>query len=149
MKKSRASRTPKKTVTSAGYSDAVKASALVAYAKHGAVKFACEAVKIGRRTWYDWIEADPAFGARVLEVSEEVTDELEAEAVKRAKDGSDTLLIFLLKSKRRAEYGDRQTIAVVSPDVKARLARQIQVITATLDPATATSLLNQLDEVWS
>jgi hypothetical protein len=149
----RTRRTPKKaraggTVAVATHSDAVKARALKAYAIAGTVKGACEAAKVGRSTWYDWIERDPAFGARVLELTEEVTDDLETEAVKRAKEGSDTLLIFLLKSKRPQQYRDRQEITVVSPDVKARLARQLAVIVAHLGADGAEPLLAKLDEVW-
>lgn len=45
--------------------------------------------------------------------------------------------------------GTKEEITVVSAEVKSRLARQIQVITASLDADSAASLLAQLDEVWS
>jgi hypothetical protein len=113
------------------------------------VKGACQAAKVGRTTWYDWIERDPAFGRRVVEMSEEVTDELEEEAIKRAKSGSDTLIIFLLKSKRPQQYRERQEITLVSSDVRARLVRQAAVIIETLGLEAGEALLAQLDPVWS
>lgn len=45
--------------------------------------------------------------------------------------------------------GTKEEMTIVSPDVKARLARQIDVITAALHPEQATELLAQLDAVWS
>jgi hypothetical protein len=151
----RTHRTPKKpagktvAITDESASDAVKARALQAYAIAGTVKGACEAAKIGRTTWYAWMERDPAFGRRVVELSEEVTDELEEEAIKRAKAGSDTLIIFLLKSKRPQQYRERQEITLVSSDVRARLVRQAAVIIESLGLEAGEALLAQLDPVWS
>lgn len=100
------------------HSDADKARALVKYRELGTVQAACRAAGIGRRTWYNWKSEDEAFAALVAEADEDVTDELEEEAHKRAKESSDTLLIFLLKAKRRSLYGDKQTITVVSTKVQ-------------------------------
>lgn len=68
---------------------------------------ACAASGVARRTAYDWRNADPIFCAAWEDAVEEGTDELEDEAVKRAKEGSDTLLIFMLKSRRPETYKDR------------------------------------------
>jgi hypothetical protein len=84
-----------------------KDRALRAYLRHGTIVAGCKAAKVGRSTWYRWIDEDRAFAAAVAEVREEVADALEAEAIKRAKKGSDVLLIFLLKNKRRREFGER------------------------------------------
>src|SRR4051812_1323438 len=105
MKKPRTPRTAKNGgMGLLSHSDAVKARALQAYRKAGTVMHACIAAGIGRRTWYDWLENDPTFAAAAMEASEGVTDELEKEAIRRAKKGSDTLIIFLLKSKRPEQY---------------------------------------------
>lgn len=132
----------------ATHSDATKARALRAYARTGTVKAACEAAQIARRTWYDWMQDDEAFAKAAVDAREAVADELVEEAVQRAKDGSDTLIIFLLKSMRRSEYGDKQTITVTSPDVQGRLVQQAQLIASqpTWDSQT---LLDRLGaEVW-
>lgn len=129
-------------------SDAIKARALVKFRELGTVSAACEAAGIGRRTWYDWMEADQAFAKAVLEATEDVTDDLEKEAIRRAKDGSDTLVIFLLKSRRRAQYGDRLTLEVASPEVQARLVRQAEVVSSR-ETWTSEELLNVLDKVWT
>jgi len=73
------------------------------------VSSACAAENIGRRTYYDWRTADPEFASAADEAIEIGIDKLEDEANRRAKgpNGSDTLLIFLLKSRRRAVYGDK------------------------------------------
>lgn len=70
---------------------------------------ACKSENIGRRSYYEWREADPEFAKAADEAIECGIDLLEDEANRRAKGpmGSDTLLIFLLKSKRRAVYGDK------------------------------------------
>lgn len=68
---------------------------------------ACKSAGFARRTAYEWRAADEAFRAAWDDAVEEGTDELEDEAVQRAKDGSDTLLIFMLKSRRPETYKDR------------------------------------------
>jgi hypothetical protein len=133
-----------------------RARALEAYYDLGTVIAACKRVGISRRTWYNWAEADPVFADAVRRATEHVADDLEAEAIRRAKDGSDTLLIFLLKAKRPAVYRERHTINVVSPEVQSRLFRQTDAIMQTCrellgtDEATAFthSLAVKLQEVW-
>jgi hypothetical protein len=74
------------------------------------VTAACKAEGIGRRTYYDWIEADPDFKAQAEEAVDAGTDVLEDAARKRAtayKNPSDTLLIFLLKGRRPEKFKDR------------------------------------------
>ena len=96
--------------------DAAKVRALAKFREAGIVAEACRAAGIARRTWYDWIQSDPAFGEQVAAANEDVVDELEGEAIKRAKDGDTGLLMFILKCRRSAVYQDRQTIRVLSDD---------------------------------
>ena len=103
----------------------------------GVVLDACQEIGIGRRTAYEWREADPDFRARWEEAVEESTDRLEKEAYRRAHDGcekpiyhqgaecgrvkeySDTLLIFLMKGRRPEKYRDRvQSDVNLKADVK-------------------------------
>lgn len=69
---------------------------------------ACRAAKIGRRTAYDWREADPDFAAAWKDAEEEAADTLEQVAWKRATEGqSDRLMEILLKGHRPERYVDK------------------------------------------
>ena len=92
----RTKRTPKK-----------RAAFLEALGSGESVTKACNAAGIGRRTVYDWRGDDEKFAAEWEDAVETGTDVLEDEAVKRAKDGSDTLLIFMLKARRPDKFKDR------------------------------------------
>lgn len=129
--------------------DALKQRALAAYREAGTVMHACIAAGVGRRTWYDWMEQDPKFAAAAIETGEAVTDDLEKEAIKRAKEGSDTLIIFLLKSKRPEQYRETHKIEVVSPAVRENLRQTIAILNEELDAETAGRVLELLDKIWS
>lgn len=131
-------------------SDAQKARALVKYRELGTVRSACEAAGIGRRTWYNWVEEDRQFAALVDEAKEDVADELEETAAMRAKaaDGSDLLLIFLLKALRPSRFRENIKIDLVSPVVRDKVRQTVSLIRSSLDPALADPLLKKLSEVW-
>jgi hypothetical protein len=80
----------------------------------GMVTEACQAVGIGRRTAYDERQRNEEFALAWADVIEESTEDLEREAVRRAKDGSDTLLIFLLKARRPQVYRENVKVAPVA-----------------------------------
>ena len=98
---------------------------LAAFGEHATIAAAATASDIGRRTHYDWLDADDAYAGRFREVEEDVTEALEAEARRRAQLGveepvyykgervdtirrySDVLLIFLLKARRPDVYRER------------------------------------------
>ncbi len=65
---------------------------------------------IGRRTVYDRRSADPEFAAAWDDVIAGTLDELEAEAYRRAVNGSDQLLMFLLRARRPKVYSERYRI---------------------------------------
>lgn len=73
----------------------------------GSVKAACSSQRIGRTTYYRRLKSDPEFRTLAEEAIEEGTDELEDVAVTRAKESSDTLLIFLLKARRPDKYREK------------------------------------------
>ncbi len=107
---------------------------LVAFAEHATIAAAATAAHVGRRTHYDWLEADEAYAARFTDVEEGVTEALEAEARRRAQCGveepvhyqgkkvdtirrySDTLLIFLLKARRPEMYRERVDHSLTGPN---------------------------------
>ncbi len=74
------------------------------------VKAACEVAGIGRRTAYDWRNEDQEFASAWDEAIETGTDALEDEALSRAMNGSDTMLIFLLKARRPEKYRDTHRV---------------------------------------
>jgi hypothetical protein len=99
-------------------------SFLKTLAETSTVSRAARVAGIKRSTLYKWRKEDETFALAWDEALEEGIDKLEAEAVRRAKDGtqepvyyqgkqvgtiqrySDTLLIFLLKKLRPEKFGD-------------------------------------------
>lgn len=70
------------------------------------------AAGIDRTAHYKWLKEDPEYAEAFAEARKVAVSGLEAEAVKRAKAGSDTLTIFLLKSYNPKVFGDRTRIDV-------------------------------------
>lgn len=79
---------------------------LEALGETGTVSEAVKVVGIGRATAYDERQRNEDFALAWADVIEASTEELEREAVRRAKNGSDVLLIFMLKSRRPDVYRD-------------------------------------------
>lgn len=87
-----------------------KRAMLAALSRTGNISAAARAAQICRRTHYDWLDSDPSYVSAVSQAWEEAADVLEACARKRALVGSDTLLIFLLKSVRPEKFRERHEI---------------------------------------
>lgn len=103
--------TPKKGSGPALHPEEQKDRAVRAFRKYQTIKHAAAAIEVHRTTIHRWKRTDPEFAAAMEDAEEDGTDDLEREAIRRAKDGSDTLLIFLLKARRRERYGERPTMA--------------------------------------
>jgi len=73
----------------------------------GNVTLAAQGAGVGRRTVYTWRTKDPDFADRWEEAAEIGAESLEDEARRRAMEGSDLLLIFLLKGAMPHRYRDR------------------------------------------
>ena len=71
------------------------------------VSYAARTAGIGRRTAYDWRDADPKFAAAWNDAEEEAVDALEKVARDRAIDGSDRMMEILLKAHRPEKYVER------------------------------------------
>jgi hypothetical protein len=67
------------------HTDARKDAALSAYVECGTVAGAARACGISRQTFYDWIENDESFASAVVMCGQDLADDLEAEAIKRAR----------------------------------------------------------------
>jgi hypothetical protein len=130
------------------HDDRTKTRAIAGYLKHGIVAQACAAAGVSRQTWYDWLENDSRFAAIVAEASEAVADGLELTAKVRAQNGSDTLLIFLLKT-LRSKFRDREQVTVMHPDVIMRVQATLCVI-ASQPTWESEALIQKLsEEIWT
>lgn len=92
----------------------------------GNVRLSCYACKIERSTPYHLKDRDPEFARLWAEAEEDATDALEAEARRRAKKQSDTLIMFLLKAHRPAKY--RETTRVDLAILKAPNEQLIDLV---------------------
>ena len=80
------------------------------------IRSASEQVKVVRQTVYNWKENDEEFAAAWDEAMEAGIERLEDAAYNRAMEGSDTLMIFLLKAKRPKVYSDKQRLEHTGAD---------------------------------
>lgn len=129
------------------HDDRIKTRAIAGFLKHGTVTQACAAAGISRQTWYDWIDQDSRFAGMVLDAKEAVADALEQRAHERAHEGSDTLLIFLLKSLRK-EYRDKEQITVMHPDVIMRVQATLRLIGSRASWDSQELIDTLSEEVW-
>ncbi len=80
---------------------------LEAYRENGNVKEAAEAAGVTKQAVYKARKAGAAFAEQFDRARDELADDLEAVAIRRARDKSDTMLIFLLKGLKPNVYGDK------------------------------------------
>jgi len=92
--------------------DKKKADFLIAFKeKAGNISKACDAVNIGRRTYYNWLESDPDFAQVVEDVNEGLIDWSEDALKLRIQAGDTTAVIFHLKTKGKSRgYIERQQL---------------------------------------
>jgi transposase-like protein len=76
----------------------------------GNVRDACRALDLHRTTVYDWRREDADFAAAWDEAIALGTEGMEDEARNRAINGSDVLLIFMLKALKPDKYRERSTV---------------------------------------
>lgn len=127
---------------------------------HGVVSVAAASAGVPRRTVYNWRAADPDFAEEWDGYTEEATDLLEREAVRRAYEGterpvfqggvevgrireySDTLLIFLLKAKRPkvfTDHGQAKAAGAIAPATGSGPVTYECVVTTSAGDAPTTS----------
>jgi hypothetical protein len=83
---------------------------LKAFETCGNITQAAEIAKIDRTSHYIWMNADPAYPERFEAAQEAAIQSLEKIAWERAKNKSDLLMIFMLKSLRPERYRDRTEV---------------------------------------
>ena len=82
-------------------------------AKKGIVSYACKDAKVGRSTHYKWYNEDPEYKAAVDDITEEAVDFVEGKLLQSIAEGSDTAIIFFLKTKGKARgYVERTEVSI-------------------------------------
>lgn len=77
----------------------------------GVVTNACNKVGINRSTHYDWLKDDPEYKAEVLDIEDIAIDFVESKLHQSINNGSDTAIIFYLKTKaKKRGYIERQEL---------------------------------------
>lgn len=81
----------------------------------GIVSTAAKKADINRETHRLWCLNDPEYAKRVAEIQEERLDFLESMAHKRVVEGSDTMIIFMLKTQGKGRgYIEKQELKVTN-----------------------------------
>jgi hypothetical protein len=86
---------------------------------NGVVTTAIEAVKIHRSTFYKWMKEDEQFKKDVEDIRESALDFVESKMFEKIESGSDTMIIFFLKTQgKKRGYIERSQLDVqnTSPD---------------------------------
>lgn len=79
----------------------------------GIVTSACDSSGIHRSTFYAWCDQDDDFAREVKSIKEDAIDFVESRMMKRIEEGSDTMIIFFLKTQaKKRGYVERQEVAV-------------------------------------
>jgi hypothetical protein len=117
---------------------------LAAFASTGNVLLSAKAAGIDRSVPYDERKRNVRFAAAWEQAEEDSIQLLEAEARRRAMSVSDTLLIFLLKSRRPAVYRDNARVELTGA---AGGPIQTQQVLAGMDDHERAALRRLIDEV--
>ena len=82
----------------------------------GHISNACEAAKIGRRTYYDWTDKDKNFKEDVHHIQDSLLDLAESKLLENIENNENTAIIFYLKTKgKKRGYIEKQEVEVVRP----------------------------------
>ena len=85
----------------------------------GNITASCKEAEIDRKTYYNWLEADPDFKQAVEDINEESVDFAESSLKQQIKDGDTTATIFYLKTKgkKRGYVEKTETESIVKAEV--------------------------------
>jgi hypothetical protein len=97
------------------------------FAATGNVRLAATAAGVSRDAPYKRAQADPEFAASWLRSREDAVDSLEAECRRRALNGSDALLTFLLRAERPDKYRERVDVRLDLRHEAARIASSLGI----------------------
>ena len=90
---------------------------LEALATHGTIKEAAKVVGIERKTVYNLLDADESFRSQLEEAKQNFVETLEAIAMERIRNGSDTMLIFMLKGAAPHKYKEGANIQLNNQNI--------------------------------
>lgn len=65
----------------------------------GHISNICRAIGISRQTFYDWLNEDPVFNARIQEAEAELNDDMREALIQKGAEGSSSDLQFYLKAR--------------------------------------------------
>lgn len=88
-----------------------RAKLLKTIVETGLLKHSCRAIGLTYQAFQNYRNTHREFADLVEEAEEQSVDDLEVEAHKRARNGSDTLIKFLLACKRPEKYSQRQQVS--------------------------------------
>ena len=86
---------------------------------NGVVTTAIQSVKMHRSTFYNWMKEDEDFKQEVDDIRESALDFVESKMFERIENGSDTMIIFFLKTQgKKRGYIERTQLDVhnTAPD---------------------------------
>ena len=83
-----------------------KENFLIAFAEKGTVRAAAKAIGVDRCAHDDWMDNDPEYHEAFERAQVDLADLLESIALKRAVEGSERLLVMLLKANRPEKFSD-------------------------------------------
>ena len=110
-----------------------RAKLIKEFSRCGRIDLACERAGCSRDMHYEWLGKYPEYKQAFEQARDKMNDVLEGEAHRRAYEGttkpvyqggvqvgqiqeySDTLLMFLLKCRRPAVFGDKTALAMSGP----------------------------------
>lgn len=88
----------------------------------------CKAVRISRKTFYEWCKRDEEFNSLIKDAREEFGDFVEESLYKRIKAGDTTAIIFALKTKFKDRGWTEKTETQIDLTTGAKPIRYIDVM---------------------
>lgn len=83
---------------------------LVEYVKCGVIGTACDYAGVRRKTHTEWMHKYDVYRERFEELKEKFVDGIEVVGMEKARNGSDSMIQFMLKAHRREIYGDKSQV---------------------------------------
>jgi hypothetical protein len=105
----------------------VKELLIEAYAATGGyVAKACEMAKVSRQSWCNWMQKDPAFKSRVMEINEAIKDSIEQEFVKQTiQKGNWSQMRYYLETHCKDRGYERESNHDVRGEITLKIEKSI------------------------
>ena len=81
----------------------------------GHISDSCEAVKMSRNAYYDWLKSDPKFAQKVAEIDKSFIDLAECALRKNIKAGIQKAVEFALTNLKKEKYSNTQKTELSGP----------------------------------